>query len=429
MSQQKRDHIQKQVLSAIRKRYIFAVTLIASFVTLTFFVNQTLDRRMEEDFKTINLSGRQRMLSQRIALLTMRKETGLQKEAVQKFEQGLDFLLKTRFIDPGYQDVYSLYKGPAGLEQESRKFLELAVSPDAFTLHQEEIFALSQNVLQKYEKVTFLKQHISESEFRNNLILEILLLLINFIILAFEIMFIFRPMVKNINDTFKELNEIEEKSFLSSRLALIGEIASGIGHEIKNPLFVLRYYAEKIDSPEISENIKKNADRISRILRSLSTQAREASKDALENVPITNIIDDAVEMLEPKIRYGNIELQKNLEFEGAINCRYAAISQVIANLLTNAIDAISEDNSEKKEIRIESGKDEKGVYLRIIDSGRGVSPEMSEKIFDSFMTTKKMGKGTGLGLPVSRRIMEEHNGTLALNPGISPSCFELRFPA
>lgn len=436
MSEEKRNFIQKKVLKGIKTRYVFAVTLIASFAALTFFVNQTLNRRMQEDFKTINLSGRQRMLSQRIALLTLRKETALQKDAVEKFREGLEFLLTTRFIDPAYTDVHGVYKGPGGLESRSREFLNLADAPEAFSDNKEEIFSLSQEILLKYEKVTNLKQHISESEFRNNLILEILLLLINFVILTFEVLFIFRPMVKNVDDTFKELNHIEERSFLTSRLALIGEIASNIGHEIKNPLFVIRYYAGKVESTEtpderhhLADTLIKNTERISKILKALYTQAREASGDAIEKVPISTVIDDAVEMFEPKLRYANIELQRDLKFEGAINCRYAAISQVIANLLANAIDAVSEDETYKKLIRIESGKDEGGVYLRIIDSGPGVDPEMSEKIFDSFMTTKTMGKGTGLGLPISRKIMEEHSGSLSLNLGISRSCFELRFPA
>lgn len=429
MSDHKRNSIQKKVLSEIRNRYIFAITLLATFAALTFFVNQTLNRRMQEDFKTINLSGRQRMLSQRIALLTLRDEMTGQKDAVRKFREGLEFLLKTRFVDPGYPDVHGIFKGPGGLEESSREFLKLAESPEANIRYKEKIFSLSQEILQKYEKVTFLKQYISESEFKNNLILEILLLLINFIILTFEVVFIFRPMAKKVDNTFKELNQIEERSFLSSRLALIGEIASNIGHEIKNPLFVIRHYAGKIESKELSGNITKNTDRISKILKALSTQAREASEDSIESVPITTVIDDAVEMLESKIRYGNIELRQDLKFDGAIHCRYAAISQVIANLLSNAIDAVIEEDSQTKQIRIESGKDEKGIYLRITDSGPGVAPEMTEKIFDSFMTTKKMGKGTGLGLPISRRIMEEHNGTLALNPHISRSCFELRFPA
>ena len=436
MSEEKRDIIQKKVLSEIRTRYIFAVTLIASFAAITFFVNQTFIRRMQEDFKTINLSGRQRMLSQRIALLTFRNQNEKQKDAVVKFREGLEFLLKTRFIDPRYSDVHEIYKGPNGLEIRSREFMELAESPEAFTKNKEKIFLLSQDILQKYEKVTYLKQHISESDFRNNLILEILLLLINFLILAFEVFFIFRPMAKNVDSTFKELNQIEERSFLSSRLALIGEIASNIGHEIKNPLFVIRHYAGKFQSDttqderhHISVNIRKNTDRISKILKALSTQAREASGDLIESVPIATVIEDAVEIFEPKIRYENIELHRDLKFDGAINCRYAAISQVIANLLSNAIDAVSEEESQQKHIRIESGKDEEGIYLRIIDSGPGVAPEMTEKIFDSFMTTKRIGKGTGLGLPISRRIMEEHHGSLFLNIEISRSCFELRFPA
>ncbi len=433
---QKRDTIQKKILREIRIRYVFAVCLIGSFAVLTFIVNQTLNRKMNEDFRTINLSGRQRMLSQRIALLTVKGEKLLRDEAVHNFRDGLQFLISTRFVNPNYPQVYSVYEGPKGLEAQSRMFLDLAESEDTSLRHQEKIFALSQVLLHKYENVTFLKQHISEEEFRDHLFLEIFLLLINLGILTFEILFIFRPMAKKVEDTFDHLKQIEEQSFLASRLALIGEIASSIGHEIKNPLFVVKHYTNKlvaekniVEREHIHDNITKNIDRISRILKSLSTQSREASNDSLENVSIASVIEDALEVLAPKIKYGNISIDKDLKFDGAINCRSAAISQVIANLLSNAIDAVAETDVDNRKICIESGKDNDGVFLRITDSGPGVSDDLREKIFESFMTTKKNGKGSGLGLPISKKIMEEHQGTLLLNSDISSSCFELRFPA
>ncbi len=431
---QNRDSIQKKILREIRLRYIFAVCLIGSFAALTFTVNQTLNRKMNEDFRTINLSGRQRMLSQRIALLTLREETELRNEAVQNFSEGLQFLTKTRFVDSSYPEVYAVYQGPMGIEAQSKEFLELAKTDTNDNFQKEKIYNLSQVLLNKYENVTYLKQHISESEFKNHLFLEVFLLLINLGILVFEILFIFRPMVKKVEDTFHHLNKIEEQSFLASRLALLGEIASSIGHEIKNPLFVVRHYVGKLvteKNPEerehIHDTVSKNIDRIYKIVKSLSTQSREASHDSVEKVSISSVLEDALEMFAPKIKYGNINIAKDLKFDGVIHCRSAAISQVIANLLSNAIDAVSE--AETKSIRIESGRDDEGIFLRIIDSGDGVSPNMSDKIFESFMTTKKQGKGSGLGLPISRKIMEEHQGSLSLNSAISPSCFELRFPA
>lgn len=423
-----KERLQRKILSEIRNRYIFAVCLIGSFAILTFMVNRTLNQRMNEDFKTINLSGRQRMLSQRIALLRLRGDTVNERDAVNQFRDGLNFLLTTRFVKPAYRDVYELYKKKHGLEEQSREFLSAAESP-VTPESQARIFSLSQELLKKYETVTYLKQHISESEFRNHLFLEIMILLLNLMILVFEVAFIFRPMAGRVKHSFAEMNRIEEQSFAASRLALIGEIASGIGHEIKNPLFALRHYAGKISDAHVRELIEKNADRISRIIRALSTQARESSGDQMEETSVSTIIDDALEMFRPRIRYGNIDLQKSINFDGPLLCKHAAISQVIANLISNAIDAISESDLDQKSIRIESGEDIDGVYVRVLDSGPGVPQELSEKIFESFVTTKKDGKGTGLGLPISRRIMEEHHGSLRLNPQVSRSCFELRFPA
>ena len=433
---QSRDKLQKKILKDIRRRYIFAVGLIGSFAILTFAVNQTLNRKMNEDFKTINLSGRQRMLSQRIALLSFRNDDAARAEAAQMFQEGLEFLLQTRFVHPEYKEVYGIYKGKDGLEEQSRELIARAQRPLTSLREKEELYLLSQKVLNKYEIVTNQKQHISESEFRRHLFLEILLLLVNLAILAFEVMFIFRPMVGRVQNSFDELRRIEEQSFLASRLALIGEIASSIGHEIKNPLFVIQHYVKKLASSTsdeekkvIKEHLDKDIERISRIIKALSTQSREASHDAMDPTPLGTIIDEALEMFAPRMKYQNIQLIKKLKFDGAVRCRHAAISQVIANLVANAIDALAEAAPANKEIQIESGQDTEGIFVRIMDSGPGVPPELTEKIFESFITTKDQGKGTGLGLPISKKIMQEHNGSLSLNTLVSRSCFELRFPA
>lgn len=430
-----REALQKKTLNEIRLRYLFAVSLIATIALTAFLINQNLHRRMKEDFKTINLSGRQRMLSQRIVLLTNNHETELLRETIADFEKGQKFLLKSRFINNDYPEVVEDYKSEDGLEVLGNRFTSLASNGPLSPQDQEALFILSQKILRKYDAVTLTTQHISESEFQDRIWVEFTILGMTLFLLLLEIMFIFRPMRKNVQGAFEKINEIEDKSFVNARLALIGEIASSIAHEIKNPLSVILVFSKKLtngpskDDELMHSHIYKNAERINKIVKSLTLQSREASNDDMEPAPINNIVKDAVEMFNSKLMMSNINVITDLKFEGTVHCRQAAISQVIANLVANAIDAVSEmPKPMQKEIHIETGMENGEVFVRIQDNGPGVPEALSDKIFESFITTKESGKGTGLGLSISKKIMEEHSGFLSLNKSISNSCFELRFP-
>lgn len=385
---------------------------------------------MKEDFKTINLSGRQRMLSQRIALLANRNEPQLLRETIADFERGQSFLLSSRFVNQAYPEIYHIYKNENGLESLGNNYVSLVEAGN-----KEDIFLLSQILLRKYDEATLMTQMISESEFTDRLILEIVILFSTIILLCLEILFIFRPMSKSVRSTFKQINEIEDKSFVNARLALIGEIASSISHEIKNPLSVILVFSKKLlngpskDDELMHSHIYKSAERINKIVKSLSMQSREASHDEMREAPLKNIIEDAVEMFNSKFTSSDITLVKKFNFDGEVKCRHAAISQVIANLISNAIDACSEvPRDNQRQIQIETGIESDEVYVRVTDNGPGVPVDLRDKIFESFITTKGSGKGTGLGLSISKKIMQEHGGFLSLNTNISNSCFELRFP-
>ena len=433
-----RKSLQKKILREVKYRYILAVGLIATFSIITFVLNKNLHKRMGEDFKVINLSGRQRMLSQKIALLAGKDKPEELKRSITEFKAGLDFLLNSRFVKQEHQEVYSIYFGQNQINDLSTRYLVLAEKSVLSLAEQESLFELSQQLLSKFDEATLNSQYISESEAQNRIRFEFIFLSITILLLTLEVIFIFRPMARRVRQGFAKINHIEEKSLIASRLTMIGEIASSISHEIKNPLSIIMIYAQQglqstQDNPSEYKNhgqflnITKNVERINKIVNALTVQSRETSKDAMTYTPIKSMVDDAVEMFAAKMKYQGITLTTDYKFDGNILCRSAAISQVIANLIANAIDAVSETSTEQKEIKIESEAQGDDIFVRVIDSGQGVSPDIREKIFESFITTKKAGKGTGLGLAISRKIMEAHGGEIYLSPDASHTCFELKF--
>ena len=123
-----------------------------------------------------------------------------------------------------------------------------------------------------------------------------------------------------------------------------------------------------------------------------------------------------------------MELKHNLDSSRDVEllCDRVQISQIIINLVSNAIDAISLLDEKWVEIKLEYT--EKFCEIRVIDSGGGLSPEIQDKIFDPFFTSKSVGKGTGLGLSVSVSIADAHSGKLFVDNDYKNTCFCLRLP-
>jgi len=270
--------------------------------------------------------------------------------------------------------------------------------------------------------------------------IELFILIGTLALLVMEVLGIFIPMVRSVKRAFEKLDQFEENSFEQSRLVLLGEATSSVGHEIANPLSVIINSAEGVNrinsqtysDPRIkglSELVLKHSNRINKLLQSLKTQSRRGSEDPMAAAPVSVIIDDAVELFSAKMQIYNINFSREDNCPVEVTCRQAEISQVVANLLSNAIDSVCEMTTGRiREIKILTKVDTAGLMIRISDSGPGVPAGLENEVFESFITTKKTGKGTGLGLSISKKIMLEHDGDISLNTNVCRSCFEIHFP-
>ena len=236
-----------------------------------------------------------------------------------------------------------------------------------------------------------------------------------------------------------QLREQEAKAQYSAKLASLGEMAAGIAHEINNPLTIIQGSASVIQKlvemePLDKDTIKilttkliQTSDRISKIIRSLKSLSRSGENDPFEQVDFVKMLDQCLDICRQRCDQFQIKL-KVPTFDGPVPfmAREVQISQVLMNLLSNAIDAIKNDKDPWIEVNYQYGID--GLDIYVSDSGKGVPDEIRSKIMEPFFTTKEVNQGTGLGLSISKTIMQAHFGELTLMEG-TYTTFRMHLPA
>jgi PAS domain S-box-containing protein len=225
-----------------------------------------------------------------------------------------------------------------------------------------------------------------------------------------------------INLDIGNLKQSEQALLRSEKLASVGRMAAAIAHEINNPLGAvtnLLYLAKDAkDLPESSREYLEMADaelkRIAHIARQSLGFYRESSAPAPTST--NEVLESAVELLKSKIVAKHAVIQKRWETEVTITAVSGELRQVFSNLLANSLDAI--DDGGTIQLRISSGVDHDNqrrcVRITIADNGKGIAAESRQHIFEPFFTTKG-SIGTGLGLWVSKEIIDKHQGRIRLH--------------
>jgi signal transduction histidine kinase len=230
--------------------------------------------------------------------------------------------------------------------------------------------------------------------------------------------------------------QLERRLLQTDKLATIGTLASGFAHEIGTPLGIIRGKTELLLANRTMDGritnglqvILSQIDRISGMVRMLLDLGRRRESVRM-SVDIRTIIDSTVRLLETEATRRRVKMVLDL---GAaplvVNGDPDQLQQVFVNLEINALDAMGELGGQLRISGVEeqaSGK----IRLRFVDTGPGVPEQFKERIFDPFFTTKDPGKGTGMGLAVSRSIIMDHDGELTVEASAQGACFEVVLPA
>ncbi|HKE58959.1 MAG TPA: ATP-binding protein [Pyrinomonadaceae bacterium] len=212
-----------------------------------------------------------------------------------------------------------------------------------------------------------------------------------------------------------------------ARLTAMGEMAASIAHEVNQPLTAIATYGDACvhllagDSPNVKksleaiEHIKSDSIRASEVIKRIRSLVKKTDR---EDVPVdlNEVIREVIALTEGDLRAHKIELQTQLTTElTAVKGDRVELQQVVLNLILNSIEAMSTISDRERELRITSRQDETGQLLvSVDDSGVGLDPQHGQRIFEHFVTTKPTG--LGMGLSISRTIIETHGGKLWAEP-------------
>ena len=239
----------------------------------------------------------------------------------------------------------------------------------------------------------------------------------------------------------------KSESLHSRHLQLLGEMTGGIVHDINNPLGYivssyesLRYYINELKDDSLLENeqysylmkkleyIEEGSSSIAEIIEAVKILIHKQEADFKEE-NIIAIIEKSISIISYKLKKKKISIKiKNREKKDFyLKCKKTLIFQMIMNLIQNSADAIENLPVFNRWIEIDVSEDNGKIFVLVRDGGNGFPEEISEKVFDSFFTTKEVGKGTGLGLSLAKQIMDSHDGDISIDRTDKNTCLRLIF--
>lgn len=250
----------------------------------------------------------------------------------------------------------------------------------------------------------------------------------------------FDNMRHQLEDKENELLISQSHVHQANKMASLGEMASGMAHEINSPIQTISLTAQRVqrqlskDMPKEDinssmENIVKSVNNISEIIDSLRRVSRASNDDNFIDTTIKDIIDDVKHMTVERFKVKSIRFDvhyNNMPDTTTIQCQRLQISQVLINLVNNAYDAIHE--LDDKWIKISVNKITDKIQISVTDSGSSITDDIVDRIFEPLFTTKEIGKGTGLGLSISRDIILKHNGLFFIDKESKNTRFIIELP-
>lgn len=217
----------------------------------------------------------------------------------------------------------------------------------------------------------------------------------------------------------------------SERLTTIGRLLSGIMHDMRTPLTIISGYVQLMtNAPEAkqrgehAELILKQFDLISAMQREVLEFARGERSILVRKVYLTRFFDDLEKQLQRELDGTEVDLAVIVEDRGTVRFDESKIMRALHNLARNAVEAMGSGGGI---LTVRARREDGELVVSVSDTGKGIPKEIEDRIFQSFVTSGKRG-GTGLGLPIVKKIVDEHQGTIVVQSSAEGACFTIRIP-
>jgi len=224
-------------------------------------------------------------------------------------------------------------------------------------------------------------------------------------------------LLEETREAYDTLRHTQQQLLQSEKMAAVGQLISGVAHELNNPLTAILGYSQLLKSEESAntrsadylEKLYKQAQRTHHIVQNLLSFARQ-HKPERSPIQVNQILEDTLSLREYDMKLNNIRVHRELDPKlPLIGGDRHQLQQVFLNILNNAVDAVAQ-NGHKPEIRLRTAVADQKLIVEFEDNGPGV--QNPHRVFDPFYTTKPVGKGTGLGLSICYGIIKEHGGEI-----------------
>jgi two-component system NtrC family sensor kinase len=215
---------------------------------------------------------------------------------------------------------------------------------------------------------------------------------------------------------YEDLRQAQEQLVQREKLSALGELVSGVAHELNNPLATVMGSSELLETHDLPQRsrktvamIRREADRAARIVRNLLTFSRQ-SRPELGWHDVGAVVDEIVHLRRDKLQAASIDLRADLSPEvPPLQVDTHQMHQVLVNLVNNAAHAI-EEAGRAGSILVRTYREGERAFIEVSDDGPGIPEDVLPRIFNPFFTTKRVGKGTGLGLSICYGIVQAHEG-------------------
>lgn len=233
---------------------------------------------------------------------------------------------------------------------------------------------------------------------------------------------------------YDDLRRTQEQLLQSEKMSAVGQLISGVAHELNNPLTAILGYAQLLEgaglddrSADYVKKLFKQAQRTHRVVQNLLSFARQR-KPQKQEIDLRKVLDETLTLREYDLKVSNITLERKIPDDlPPVVADPHQLEQVFLNIINNALDAMLENGSTGV-LKVTAARKDNFVSVAFDDSGPGIKD--TTRIFDPFYTTKSIGKGTGLGLSICYGIVKEHGGEiLARNRHEGGATIEVRLPA